>query len=75
MLELEMRAKSAEDTEGHIYDAYRIIQFQFVVTIFHEIGHVFVTWLGKGLDNTPPGEDGKKGESGYKLEELVFCGS
>lgn len=74
MLDLKKRSNSAEDKEGHIFSAYRIIQFQLVVTIFHEIGHIFLTYLGEGLDGTPPKVPGKPAEAGFRLEELVFGG-
>ena len=54
-------------------NACRIIQFQFVVTILHETGHIFFTFLSKGAIDTPNLPD-KPGESGFRLEELVFGG-
>lgn len=74
MLDLKKKSNSAEDKEGHILNAYRIIKFQFVVTILHEIGHIFFTYLSEGLDNSPPHQSRKPGESGFRLEELVFGG-
>ena len=55
-----------------MFNACRIIKFQFVVTILHEIGHIFFTYLGKGAVNTPSTLPNKPSESGFRLEELVF---
>ena len=73
MLELEKDLNSTEDTNGPILKAYRTIQFQFVVTILHEIGHIFFTYLSKGGFDTPPTTP-KVGETGFRLEALVFGG-
>ena len=69
-----MRLNSAEDKEGHILNACLTIKFQFIVTIVHEIGHIFVTYLGKGVVDTPQTLTKKPGEPGFRLEELVFGG-
>ncbi len=49
--------------------------FMFAGVFLHEIGHVFVTYLTEGRDNSPT-ETGMmeetKGESGRFLEQLVF---
>ena len=74
MLDLKTRSGSAGDKEGHILNAYRTIKFQFVVTILHEIGHIFITHLGEGQDKTPPSRSDEPGEAGFRLEELVFGG-
>ncbi len=73
MLNSNTRAKSPGDKEG-LLNAYKIFQFEFVVTILHEIGHVFVSYLCKGLDDTPPDSPSEEGESGFHLEKLVFGG-
>ena len=73
--DLEAKSNSAEDKEGYILNACRIIKFQMVVTILHEIGHIFFTYLGKGVVGTPQTLSNEPGESGYRLEELVFGGS
>lgn len=71
MLDTRMRLDSAEDKEGHILNAYRVYQFQFAVTILHEIGHVFNTYLSKGIGDTPPSPGGTV-EAGFRLEKLIF---
>ena len=73
MLDLKKKSESGKDKEGHL-KAYRVAQFQLVVTILHEFGHMFVTYLGKGVDYTPPIQPDKAGEFGFHLEELVFGG-
>ena len=74
MLDLKQKSNTAEDKEGHIFNAYRTIKFQFVVTILHEIGHIFFTYLSEGMDESPPHQSRKPGESGFRLEEMVFGG-
>ena len=74
MDDLKKKSNSAEDKEGHFLNAYRIIKFQFVVTILHEIAHIFFTYLSEGLDDTPPSSPQQPGESGWRIEELVFGG-
>ena len=74
MHHLKKKSNSAEDKEGHFLNAYRIIKFQFSVTNLHEISHIFFTYLGEGLDHTPPSPAPQSGESGWRLEELIFGG-
>ena len=74
MLDLKMRSNSAEDKEGHILNAYRISQFQLVDTILHELGHVYTTYLGKGVCDSPRTPADKRGESGHRLTQLVWGG-
>ena len=74
MLDLEMKSNSAEDKEGHFLNASRIIKFHFVVTMLHEIGHIFFSYLGKGAVDTPPTVPNKPSEAGFRLEELLFGG-
>ena len=47
--------------------------------VFHEIGHVFITYLMKAVEVTPPSIKAsvgrnKEGEAGGNLEQLVFGG-
>ena len=72
MLDLKTKPGSAEDKEGDILNAYQSVWFQFIATIFHEIGHIFMTYLGEGVYDTPPTT--ANGEIGFRLEELVFGG-
>ena len=62
------------DLEEKSLNACRIIQFQFVVTILHELGHIFFSFLSKGAIDTPQNLPDQPGESGFRLEELVFGG-
>ena len=72
MLNLRMRVGSAEDKEGQILNAYRMMQFQFAVTIFHEMGHVFNVLMGQGRLLTPKTEKDPEPEAGFQLEKMVF---
>lgn len=62
------------DLQMKSLNACHIIQFQFVVTILHEIGHIFYSYLSKGAIDTPQNMSDKPGESGFRLEKLVFGG-
>ena len=55
--------------EGHISNNYQMYTLQTAVTIFHEIGHVFISYLGKGIIDTP---EYPIGEAGFRLEKHVF---
>ena len=74
MLDLKMRLNSTEDKEGHIFNAYRIIQFKLVDTILHELGHMYISYLGKGVWDSPRNPGGRRGESGIRLTSLVWGG-
>lgn len=61
---------------------YRNYLFITATSIFHEISHVFFTYLMKGVGDTPPqtkayvvGHEKKtEGESGSRLEQMVLGG-
>ena len=61
---------------------FRNLLFMTTHTLFHEICHVFVTYLTKGEGETPPQindptvrVDGNGGEAGRNIEYLVFGGT
>ena len=78
------KAKESNDPNSTEHKQYRTFVFMFAVTIFHELGHVFITFLSLGDADTPDekefipewgGIDGtNRPESGYVLENLVFGG-
>jgi len=59
-----------------------MFQFQLATTFFHELAHVFVTYLGNGRPATPPELNHElyrsmksgRGESGRFIESKVFSG-
>ena len=61
---------------------FRTFLYIFATTILHELGHVFVIFIGRGATGTPPYIDAKigdrrdstLGEAGFYLEEEVFGG-
>ena len=80
------KAKESNDPNSTVHKQYRTFIFLFAVTIFHELGHVFITFLSLGDADTPEGKESEyilnmsdiqgeeKPESGYTLERLVFGG-
>ncbi|CAD6576917.1 MAG: hypothetical protein ASARMPREDX12_008046 [Alectoria sarmentosa] len=87
MLAAAMCANSSEDEDDLDQQDHRAFLFMFANCLLHEISHVFFTYLGKGTEHTPPimkanmtdtvddTEDKTMGESGRKLELLVFGGA
>ena len=80
------KAKESKDPNSTVHKEYRTFVFLFAVTIFHELGHVFITFLSRGDADTPEGKESEylanmsgihgeeKPEAGYTLERLVFSG-
>ena len=64
------------------HQLFRNLLFMTTHTLFHEVCHVFVSYLTKGEENTPPQIndptvrfDGNGGEAGRNIEYLVFGGT
>ena len=73
------KARESKDPKTH--QQYRTFVFLFAITLFHELGHVFITFLSRDDYETPeelntPGihEPGQS-EAGASLEILVFNGT
>ena len=79
------KAKTSNDLNSMEHKHYRIFIFYFAVTFFHELGHVFITFLSLGDENkgTPPELipklagilDKMYPEAGNSLEGFIFGGS
>lgn len=61
---------------------FRAFLFMTTNTFLHELGHVFITFLSKGQEQTPsqintPSENmpESEGEAGQALEYLIFDGT
>ena len=72
----------ADVTDGYRHQLFRNLLFMTTHTLFHEICHVFVSYLNKGEEDTPPNiydptvrADGNGGEAGRNIEYLVFGGT
>ena len=64
------------------HQLFRNLLFMTTHTLFHEICHVFVSYLTKGEETTPPQindptarAEGNGGEAGRNVEYLVFGGT
>ena len=73
---------SADLTDENCQQLSRNLLFMTTHTLFHEICHVFVSYLTKGQESTPPKIngptvrfDGNEGEAGRNIEYLVFGGT
>ena len=72
--------KTRESKDPKTHQQYRTFVFLFAITIFHELGHVFINFLSRGDYGTPeelnaPGMHGPgQSEAGAGLEALVFDG-
>lgn len=73
-----------KDNPNQVTD-YQLYKFYFATGLLHETGHVFITYLSKGREDTPvsagpvdvwaPKRDGKeRGEAGYNLEYKLYAG-
>ena len=77
------KAEASNDPDSEESKEYRIFVFLFVTTIFHELGHMFTTFLALGEKNTPdkfrPDLSGIHAPGGAEMgnvfEEYVFGGS
>lgn len=75
----KMAGNLADHERQHTFRAF---MFKTANTLFHEMAHVFVTYLTKGQESTPPqindptvkvSENG--GEAGRAMEVLLFGGT
>ena len=81
MLAAADKAKNSESSDDR--SDLTLYLFFFATTILHEIGHVFVTYLSEGKEDTPidvgtrdistEGEE-ERGEAGFNLEHRIFGG-
>lgn len=78
------KAKKSKDPNSKEHKQYRTFIFLLATTLFHELGHVFITFLSLGERGTPKkfqsgmvGEpkESFKPEAGNTLERMVFGGS
>lgn len=75
-------AERTEDPRSDERKRFRVFLFIFAKSILHELGHMFVTFLGRGSTGTPLGMNvqlvdrpqSTEGEAGRYLENLVFGG-
>ena len=84
---VDQASKAYENTLADLTDEnrqqlFRNLLFMNTHILFHEICHVFVTYLTKGEESTPPQindltvrADGNGGEAGRNIEYLVFGGT
>lgn len=83
MLGAAILAKNSKVKDDRDNKDHRDFLFMFSNTIFHEVSHIFTTYLTKGKEKTPPTMNAQvtgtvhktEGESGRRLEQLVFGGT
>lgn len=77
------RARESKDPNSKEHQQYRVFIFDLAITLFHELGHVYITFLSLGGSSTPeeliPQMHGiharNHPEAGNSLEAMVFGGS
>ena len=82
MVAAAIAAYSSQDKDSLTSQEYRDFKFLFATTILHELSHIFLTYLTKGNELTPPSMRAfatttaptRAGESGHLMEQLVFGG-
>ena len=85
MLGTAIGVESGQSIDDVVSKDYRAFVFSIASAVFHEMGHVFITYLGRAEAVTPPQinapiladqapEGGRRGESGHSLEDMVFGG-
>ena len=82
MIAAAMVANTTPDKSHSIHQEYRTWVFTMASFAFHEISHIFITYLSNALEITPPSikarvgssADNEEGEAGRNLEERVFGG-
>ena len=69
-------AKTNDDLNSEEHQCFRRFVYNTAVTLVHEMGHLFITFLNGGESNTPPSEPGGfvYGEAGRDLEFILFGG-
>ena len=76
------KAKESKDPNSKEHQQYRNYVFLLAHTIYHELGHVFITFLSLGESSTPEKgrsddhtfDEGDRPEAGKRVEALVFGG-
>lgn len=70
------------DPNSYWQRQFRAFLFTLAKSMLHELGHMFITFLGLGETHTPPsmnmeveGDSPTVGEAGRHLETLVFGGA
>ena len=85
MLGTAIGVKSDQGIDDLVSKDYRAFVFSIASGVFHEMGHVLITYLSGGEAVTPPKinarvvahlapSEGRRGESGHSLEDMVFGG-
>ena len=75
-----MNAAFEQAQQDGNWEPFEATQFKIINVLFHEMAHVFFTYLNQGRENTPPNIDpranmpGIDGEAGRALEIQVFGG-
>ena len=78
-----MAAEASKDKDSPEQQRFRTFLFIQATTIYHELGHMYTTYVGLGEISTPPTADSsaktnqaskKAGEAGAYLEEQTFGG-
>ena len=81
MVKAAKKAKRAtNDAERKNHQAFLFMEAN---SLLHEIGHVFITYLSRGRQNTPATMKAQmswekypnEGEAGRKLEDIIFGGT
>lgn len=81
MLAAADKAKNSKSSDDR--SDLTLYLFFFATTVLHEIGHLFVTYLSQGKEDTPinvgprdafPEGEEERGEAGYNLEHRLFGG-
>ena len=71
-------AKANPDIHSEEHQRFRRFVYNTAITMVHEMGHLFLTFLNGGESGTPPSEPGYGGfvygEAGRELEFLLFGG-
>lgn len=85
MVSAGIRAEKSKDKHSPDQKRFRVYLFTLAKSLLHEVGHLFITFLGKGQFLTPPNmidlegpmarnSHFENGEAGQHLEFLVFGG-
>ena len=77
------KAAQSSSTDSPETIEYKNFESSFVLTLYHQLGHVFITYLGKGSISGPVYTITSKlapaimheGEAGFALEVLTFGGA
>ena len=71
-------ASADTDRNSENHKRYRRFVYTTAMSLVHEVGHIFITYLTGGESGTPPSEPGGggliHGEGGRDLEQILFGG-